>query len=651
MGKSYSACILSSLRGWLRVARRIAVVFLLFTVTRVVFYLFNASLFPQMDFAHLAYLLFVGLKFDTVAIIYTNLLFLFLSFLPTEYRWMPLVLRVNKWGYVLTNGLALAMNLADVAYYRFSGRRSTLSVLSEFKHEGGGLLKLGGQFLLDYWYLLLIWLVLLLALYLLYGRDRKPEFLPSWRGHAVYFFQEGVVLVLVSVLLVAGVRGNLRHSTRPLTISNAGKYARDVREIAIILNTPFSVYRTASKKPLERVEYYKSARELNEVYNPVITPDSSRALSRKNIVVIIVESLSREYIGELNPARRGSGYAGYTPFLDSLVRESLTYRYSFANGHKSIDAMPSVLASIPMMVEPFVLTPASTQPFDGIATLLGRQGYRTAFFHGAPNGSMGFDAFARMAGFQDYYGMSEYPEADRDFNGWWGIWDEPYLQYYAQTMDTIRQPFMTALFTLSSHHPFILPPQYEGAFPKGTQPIHQCIGYTDLALRRFFETARQMPWFENTIFLITGDHTNQKEFAEYKTSLGSFTVPLIFYFPKGELKGMRNEIAQQIDVMPTLLGLIGYPHPYVAFGQDLLRRKDGQMALGYVNANYQLVMGEHVLYFNGQPVGLYQWQQDSLLLHNLLGTDSVLQHQMTRKLEAFIQQYNTRMLDNDMLLR
>lgn len=124
-------------------------------------------------------------------------------------------------------------------------------------------------------------------------------------------------------------------------------------------------------------------------------PNDSLTKRKKNVVVIIIESFGREYIGGFNKWLDGGRYKGYTPFVDSLMQHSATYQYSFCNGRKSIDGMPSVLSSIPMFIEPFFLTSASMNNVSGLAGELKEEGYYSAFFHGAENGSMGFQAFAR----------------------------------------------------------------------------------------------------------------------------------------------------------------------------------------------------------------------------------------------------------------
>src|SRR5690606_14279042 len=145
--------------------------------------------------------------------------------------------------------------------------------------------------------------------------------------------------------------------------------------------------------------------------------------------------------------------------------------------------------------------------------LLGEKGYETAFFHGAPNGSMGFSAYMQLAGIKNYYGKNEYNNDD-DFDGIWGIWDEPFMQFMAKKLDTFKQPFFSSFFSLSSHHPFKVPEHYAGKFPKGQLPLHEPIGYVDNALRQFFNTASKSEWYKNTLFVIVADHASMIHFPE-----------------------------------------------------------------------------------------------------------------------------------------
>ena len=309
-----------------------------------------------------------------------------------------------------------------------------------------------------------------------------------------------------------------------------------------------------------------------------------------------------------------------------------------------------------MFVEPFFLTPASMNDVSGIAGELKNKGYYSAFFHGAENGSMGFQAFARKTGFTDYFGRTEYDDdkrfgGDKDFDGMWAIWDEPFLQFFATKMSEFKQPFVSAVFTASSHHPYTIPEQYQNIYKEEGIVIHKCIRYTDNALRLFFSKAKTQPWYKNTLFVITSDHTNLSDHAYYQTDLGGFCSPIIFFAPSGDLQpGMRNAIAQQIDIMPTVLSYLGYDRHYVAFGCDLLTTKDEDTwAVNYLNGIYQYVKGDWLLQFDGHKAkALYRFRTDLLLKDNLLTKEPEVTKDMERQVKAIIQSYMTRMVNNQL---
>jgi phosphoglycerol transferase MdoB-like AlkP superfamily enzyme len=405
-------------------------------------------------------------------------------------------------------------------------------------------------------------------------------------------------------------------------------------------------------------EYYTDEQEMATIYSPIHIPTDSVSMTKKNVVVLIVESFGREYIGALNRSLDQGRYQGYTPHVDTLISKSITFTHSYCNGRKSIDGMPSILSSIPMFVEPFFLTPASMNHVSGIASLLAGEGYQTAFFHGAQRGSMGFMAFARSTGFQEYYGREDYDAdkrfgGDEDFDGMWAIWDEPFLQYYATKMSEMKEPFMTAVFTASSHHPYVIPKKYEEVYPEEGIIIHKCIRYTDMAIGKFFQKVSKEPWFKNTIFVLTSDHTNLSDHEYYQTDLGGFCSPIIIYEP-GREPELQDKIAQQIDILPTVMGMLHYDKPYFAFGIDLLSTPaEETWAVNYLNGIYQYVKHEHVLQFDGQKcIGLYALS-DSLMTNNLLGDykpqTSDFKLQMEKELKAIIQQYMDRMI-NDRLM-
>ena len=572
-----------------------------------------------------------GLLFDNSAIVYTNALWIVLMLLPWRMD------KLCKWLYMIVNGIALAINLADSVYFQYTMRRTTSTVFSEFSNEGNLGSIFGAEFL-NHWYLVLLFAIIMFALWRLYA-------IPL-RYHKV-----NLVSFLIAIpLCIAGARGGFTAAVRPITLSNANQYAQRPTDAALILNTTFALLRTIDINEFTIPDYFDSEEELEAIYTPIHNASNTDSISfyKKNVVVLIIESFGREYIGALNRDLDGGRYKGYTPCVDSLIAHSTTFSYSFCNGRKSIDGMPSILSSIPMFIEPFFLTPASMNDYTGLAGILANEGYQTAFFHGAQNGSMGFEAFAKKTGFQRYFGRTEYEAArgTSDFDGTWAIWDEPFFQYYAEEMSKMKQPFMTALFSASSHHPFAIPDKYKQQFPEEHLPIHKCIRYTDMALGRFFATARKQPWFQNTIFVLTSDHTNQSDHAEYQTDLGGFCSPIIIYDPSQPEGRIEDKVAQQIDILPTVLGMLGYQKPYFGFGIDVLNTPaEETWAVNYLNGIYQYVRYGYVLQFDGTNTkGVYKLD-DRLMQHNLIGKVPQ-QPQMESELKAIIQQYMMRMTQN-----
>jgi phosphoglycerol transferase MdoB-like AlkP superfamily enzyme len=313
--------------------------------------------------------------------------------------------------------------------------------------------------------------------------------------------------------------------------------------------------------------------------------------------------------------------------------------------------MPSILASVPSLETPYIISHYANNKVDGLPSLLRRKGYYTAFFHGAPNGSMGFDSFAKMAGFDDYFGLDQYPFKE-DFDGMWGVWDEPFFKFFASKLDTFQEPFMTSIFSISSHHPFKVPDKYKNKFRKGPAPIVEVVGYTDFALKEFFKEISTSTWFKNTLFVITADHTNESIHKEFQNSFGSYSIPVIFYKPDGSLRGNKNMIAQQIDIMPTILSYLNFDEEYIAFGNNLLDESNESFAFNTNGNTYHLYMNDHLLeMIDNKPVSLFDYKVDKLLMTNVIDEKPDLRKQMEEKLKAIIQTYNARLLDNNMVVK
>ncbi len=679
-------------------------VYVVYLVARVEFLLENHSFFARsLSEGHLWHIIVAGAVFDTPGIFYTNALYVLLMLLPLHLKERSGYHLACKIWFVTVNTLAFAVNLMDSVYFPFSHKRTTWDAVAEFGHESN----LGSVFgveLVHHWYLVLLLAVVAWGMWRLYVTPRVDvKGRPKWE----YYLLSTCGLIFAACVCVGGIRGGwLRHwwcyviavpllfvawellrrrplskasrwggvacsaiaailfivapiggwrhrDIRPVALSNANAYALLPIETSAILNTPFSLIRTVNSNAFENPGYFVDSAEMARIYSPEHPGlGDTASFKPRNVVVLILESFGEEYVGELNRRVMGERSVGYAPFMDSLARKSMRFETTYNNGTKSIDAMPSILASIPKLGKPFILTSSAMQPVDALPALLRKEGYETAFFHGARTGSMGFDGFAKLTGFDHYYGREDFDADPRfggeaEFDGYWAVWDAPFMQYYAEKMGEMKEPFMTAIFSATSHHPFHVPEKYEGKFPKGTLPIHQCIGYTDMAIREFFETASKQPWYRNTLFVITDDHTNAHADDEYRSDIGTFHGPLLFFDPSGELfgAGVCPGVVQQADIMPTVLGLLGYGKPYVAYGKDMtVQNPEDSWAVNSLNDVYQLVRGGKVLQFDGhKSIGLYD-ESDWKMTRNRIGepqlSDTV--KSMETFLKAFVQTYMER---------
>lgn len=622
---------------------RLLLVYLFYFIARFLFYIYNKDILKVDTFGDFLNLAYRGLAFDTTAIIYINSLFIILSILPFFVNTSKRFQKIIFWIYFIPNLIAFSLNFIDFIYYKFIYSRTTIAVFDTLEHETNKA-NMFFRFLFSYWHVYLLFFVCFFLWVYLYKKVKIKEDKNIVVNKLKYVLTSFIGIIIIGILSVGGIRGDFKKSTRPLSMIDATRHVEKVQHGDIVLNTPFAIFRTLGKDTFKKVNYIDSTL-VDNIINP-IKEYKSNTPSKPNIVIIITESLGREYIGAFNKEKKISNYKSYTPFLDSLANHSMIYTNAYANGSKSIHGMSSVLAGIPSFKDAFTSSPYSNQKVESLVSCLNEEGYDTSFFHGAPNGSMGFLGFGNILGFDHYYGKTEFNN-DEEFDGSWGIWDEPFLQFMKKTLDQKQQPFMATVFTITSHEPFVIPEKYKGKFPKGDIPMHQCVGYTDFAFKRFFNEAKKQPWFNNTIFVITADHCNQVFYAEeYYKVVNRQAVPILIYKPNSNLIGVDNSLAQQIDIYPTILDLIGYNKPFRSWGRSLNDSINKPFAINFNGAYYQLQRGNYIYNFDGNEItGIFK-SEDKGLINNL--KDKPLNEEMNEGViycKAFLQSYFEKIVD------
>ncbi len=610
------------------VVRRIGLVYAVLLATQIIFYAWNRGQLGPVGGPGFGALLRGALLFDTASAVYADGVFVLLSLLPfrfRERRWYGGLL----FGYytVVNFVLVVTLNLADTVYFRYAQKRFTADELL-FADNDNSLL-LAGRFMLENWPLLLAAAALTALLVWGYGRRIAPR--PLLRKGWSFYAASTAIFALAAGLCIAGMRGGFTRATRPITLSNATLYAPDPARANLILSNPFCFLRTIGHADRTRFRKDFTDEELPRLFTPEHRPEADTArltLPGRNVMIFILESMSAEHSAHLRPdLYAGIPERGFTPFLDSLMREGLTFRRMYANGTRSIQAMPSILGSLPSFKTPFVLMPQSLGPSRQLPAMLAAQGYSTLFFCGSERGSMGFGAYARSAGIDRLVSREDYEAAHGtgDFDGYWGIWDEEFLQFTGEELGKVAEPFFAALFTLSAHHPFVIPERYAATLPQGYTRIHRGVAYDDMAFRRFFERFGREEWFRRTIFVFVADHVSSEKFApETRCYPGNMHIMGFLYTPDGALRGEIGAVTQQLDLMPTLLGLLGNREPYFAFGRDVFGEPERPAWSVSYDGRFRALTDAGIVSFgDGEPPA------------PTAGTDQ-------RRLRALVQQYYTR---------
>ena len=628
-------------------AYRLTLAYIFYFLSRLSFYCFNQAHLRVEGIGDFSRLALYGLLFDTTAIIYVNLLFIFLSVLPLLINTKKSFQKVLFWVYFACNIPAYLLNFIDIVYFSYNKTRLTTNDWALVENEHNLLTLLLG-FLVQYWVIFTVFLVLILLWIFLYKKVHVREEEVTHRRP--YFITSAIVLVLLTPTLIFGIRGfSFKAGVIPLTVMDASKYARDISQVNILLNTPFTIFRTMGKNKGFKEFKFTTDAYIGENIKP-IKQYGRQVKDQPNIVVIILEGMGAEYFGVMNQHTHIPNYRSHTPFLDSLARQGYYFTNIFSNSIHSIEGISAVTAGMPTFQTAWVRSGYAQRKVSSLPEIARSLGYQTLFAHGATNGSMNFDGYTHQIGYQTYLGRTEFND-DRYYNGSWGIDDEPFLQYFAKNINQMKRPFLATVFTLSSHGPYTVPDKYKNQFNTGDIPMHNVTEYTDLSLLKFFNTIKKEDWYANTIFAIISDHTTDDYYDYYKQKIAHHRLPIILFSPNKALipQGSSDTLGQQIDIFPTLVDLMGYQKPFRSWGRSLLSDKADETPRAFVTHTqfYQLIQGNYiyVLDLQGKVVGVYA-KEDLDLIHNL--KEQITHNEEMKKgiadVRAFMQDYMDRII-------
>lgn len=609
---------------------RFILILAVYQISRILFYLFNSQSFSNLDIT-----VFVGgLFFDLAAISYINIPFLIAHLIPGNFKYTVRYQKNVLILFYIVNLSFISTNFIDMIYYRFTGRRSTFGMItaSGMEHDA---IRLIPSFLKEFWYIAIMFIATAIILWKLIPKTNETIKIKKLTKRD---YSQKTVFIFISIFMaVLMIRGGVKK--KPLRIVDGIKYG-SLQTSALVLNTPFTIIKTAfKKKELEKVNYFNET-ELKSIYNPILLLKPKQPSIKKNVIIIILESFGNENI-----------QCGQTPFLDSLITKSHYFKNGFANGKLSIDAVPSTISGIPsLMNNSFITSGYALNKTKGLPKILKNEGYKTSFFHGAFNGSQNFDQYCKAVEFDEYYGKDQYL-GNPAFDGKWGVFDEEFLQFFASKLNSFNQPFFSTLFTISSHNPYTIPEKYNGKFPKGKTEIQESIAYTDYALRNFFKTIQKEKWYQNTLFVLTADHTSSSGTRDLdKTNIGKFRIPILFFDPSNPEFNIADEKNfQQIDIMPSILDYLNIKTDLVSFGKSYTSKEN--FVVYYLQGTYHCIVDDYYLAFsNNNTIGLYNWKKDILLKDNLMNSNKSKTKELERFLKAYIQSFNERVINNQLTL-
>lgn len=605
-------------------------------LTRGYFWISNSNYFSTETLGTVFLAFFHGLRFDLAAIALLNVpLLLCLFFLVWFHRLAKLSISIVLLYLLFVDVPAIIINLVDTIYFPYTGRRSgpeVFSMVNDVKSQMPELI------FVYYGYLIASIATFVLYYFIFSNINKKIK--------PILINKYLVIILCFSLAILFIIAGRGGFQSKPIRALNAYSYPSSSVG-ALVLNTPFSLLREDADH-LKRLNYFPSIEELQEKFNSPLLIAKSESVKEHNVVIIILESFGLEYFGP------PYGLRTYAPFLQDLAKKGRFFPNGIANGRRSIEAVPSILAGIPsLMSEAFMRSPYQSNIVYGLGEIVKSYGYSTVFFHGAKNGSMYFDDTTYRFGFDKYYGRNEYPDSSQ-FDGQWGIFDEPFLQFSLDEIDSLKAPFMAGIFTISSHTPYTLPDQYQNAFTEGDIPMHRVIQYSDMALKKFFEQAATKEWYKNTLFVVTADHTSDNFDPRFSNPLGRHQIPIILYQPNQEIEsGVVTEIAQQIDIPATIIDYLNLPEDdkILPFGRSLLIKNDYADAIIKEDDAYWLLSQDKFVKLSVLESSMFETGYlPETFARDPNQVKSLGFEEMGQRLKAYLQVYTNGLIDNSLYL-
>lgn len=559
------------------------------------------SITPELKLSYFWKTLFLGIRFDTVIMVYFLALpFLVLFFNDLFFKNNKKVLGIVRVLIVILFSILFFIGGVDIPYFNHFNYRLTAAALMYMDNPAF----VFGMIFQEPSY----WLVLIPIMVLIYSliKLNKHFMLHSFQSKLSLNIPTKLLCFFgMAAILFLGLRGKLDLEESPLGPVDA--YYSDYSIMnQMSLNPAFTFLKSyisqnkSSNKDLQLIDDDLAIHEVQKLlgrtgndYSPIVKtvyPDSIFP-NQPNVVLIMMEGLSairlKAFGSDLN----------CTPFLDSLAKQSVLYKNIFSSGIHTHNGIYSTLTSYPALFERHALKQIPILRYNSLPQVLKNNDYATIYF---TNHDVEFD---NVGGFLTENGIDElvsdriYP-ADKVLSSM-GVTDNFMFQYsipYLNELGKKKNPFLSVFMTTSNHRPYVIPDWYPKRFNDSLyrSDEYNAIAFADESLRRFMENAKKQDWFENTIFVLISDHGWKIE-PQYDLSINHSYVPLLFYSPKYLSKPrIENKMGGQIDVFPSILGLLNLKYENNTLGIDLFKESRPYI---YFNADNKIgVIDQKYLY-------------------------------------------------------
>ncbi len=641
----------------------------MFALLRLGLLLFNRELIGSTPLASFVEAFGNGLRFDLRVVVYI-LLPLLLSTLSL--RAMSARGLFRAW-LTLCASLAILLGLIELNFYQEFHQRLNGLVFQYLQEDPATVLSMlwNGFPVLQ---LLAAWGIASLLMFVVFRwLDRLTRSAPSVRRGPAWYTRAAVFTLLVLVCVVAA-RGTLRQGS-PLRWGDA--YTTDSMFANHLgLNGTLSLYDAAKNRysghrdnawkatlPTEQAEAV--TRDLLLTNHDQLVdadlapvrrdyqPPANGKLPIKNVVVILMESFAGHFVGALGSQDK------ITPYFDRLAKDGLLFDRFFSNGTHTHQGMFASMACFPNLpgFEYLMQTPEGGHRFSGLPQLLGGRGFNDVYVY---NGDFAWDnqsGFFGNQGMTRFVGRNDFVDPVVD-DPTWGVSDQDMFGRAIEELDKLNgdTPFYALVQTLSNHTPYALPDPLpvEPVTGHGSLDEHlTAMRYSDWALGQFFDKARQAPWFDQTLFVVVGDHGFGATDQLTEMDLYRFNVPMLLIGPgvTERFGSRRDVVGTQVDMVPTIMGRLGGEVRHQCWGRDLLALEPEDPGFGIIKPSggeqtVAMIRGDQILVQpKDQAARLYRYQLGAQPQAQRLEPDQI-DPLMAEQLQAFLQTATASLLAN-----